>query len=339
MGLHRLGYDICVITRGAEVGDFPFEVVNVEQKSDYQSILKNKVADICFFHGWHHWVSDWAIPVFSLRYKTVLVSHGTNFNVRFDGWKGQLWWWRNRLKAWRFAPKMKQFDHYVFLSRYPDPQRMSDLLLAQKMELNNYSIIPNGVTPDFDSDTSLDFRAQFHISHRNILLCVGNFHYAKGQRELIDWFCDLDLPDTVLVLIGSRFNAFAESLIKRAGHRFNHDIFIFEQLDKESLKAAYYAAKLFLSATYTETQPLVLLDAMAAGLPFLCREVGAVPALEGGIYFKKEADFKQKLLSLLQNPAQQAALRQAGKRAINQYYNWKIIAKRYQQLIEQLLPE
>lgn len=337
IGLHQLGYDITVITRGVPQVNLPFKVVFVDEKVDYQLFLKSSEAEVIFFHGWHNWVSDWAIPVLPLIGKAILVSHGTNFNVRLGGIKGWLWWLRNRIEALRFREKMARFDHFVFLSPKLEQQRMSDMILAKKLNMSNYSIIPNGARPTFYKESPLNFRVKNNITSSKILLCVSNFQPTKGQRELVDWFMDLGLMDTALVLVGSEFNAFSDRLKKQVGEHLDKTIFLFEKLSEEELQAAYYEATVFLSATYTEVQPLMLLDAMSVGLPFLCRDVGVVSELEGGICFKSKADFKKKLQWLLKGSLLRELLGKTGKKTALKKYNWERIVRQYHNLIQNSL--
>lgn len=337
LGLHQLGYEVTVVTRTKTPDNVPFKVVAVAQKKEYQLLLKSSDAEVVFFHGWHNWASDWAIPVLPLKGKTVLVSHGTNFNVRPGGWKGALWWLRSRREAVLFPWKMSRFDHVIFLSDKLEKRRMSDVILAKKRKMTNYSVIPNGARPAFLNECSEDFRIKNEIYTPKILLCVSNFQPAKGQGELLGWFIELNLADTALVLIGSEFNAFSEQLKKQADKQLGKTVFLFEKLNEEGLLAAYRAADVFVSATHTEVQPLMLLDAMAVGLPFLCRDVGAVSELEGGVCFNTPEGFKYNLEWLLKGVLLRELLGKAAKKAVVERYNWGGIAKRYHFLIQNLL--
>jgi glycosyltransferase involved in cell wall biosynthesis len=334
LGLYQLGYKVTVVTQGEASSTLPFEVVCIKQKSDYQSFLKASDAKVIFFHGWHNWVSDWAYGAMPLKAKTVLISHGTNFNLRLEGWKGWLRWFFNQSQSVFFTRKLTRFDHLVFLSTKPDPKRMSDVILARKKELRNYSIIPNGARPAFLKECAVDFKATHAISASKMLLCVSNFQPSKGQRELLNWFIDLNLTDTALVLIGSKFNDFSEELKEQAADQLNKRIFFFEKQTEEELHSAYTAASLFLSATYTEVQPLMLLDAMAVGLPFVCRDVGVVSELNGGICFKTAEEFKENVPWLLKSPFLCQQLGILGKKAVKERYNWETTVRQYHFLIQ-----
>ena len=84
----------------------------------------------------------------------------------------------------------------------------------------------------------------------------------------------------------------------------------------EKIGLYYQVGNLFVSASQSETQGLTFVEAMAAGLPVVARNDecirGVVEDGVTGVLFDKEEDLPQKLLSLIQNPQQCQALRQAG---------------------------
>ncbi|MCU0340319.1 MAG: glycosyltransferase family 4 protein [Spirosomaceae bacterium] len=336
VGLHALGHEVYVLTRPC-VGrrEMPFEIMNFEgNKADYQAFLTSWVGDIILFHGWHTWVSDWAVPILkNIKAQKVMVSHGTTAHLRYAGLKGWARWLLQRPQAWQFERQMTDFDHFVFLSDHPDPVRMTDVVIAQKRGFQHVSYLPNGA-----SLTDYPVQHTFEKpSDKKMLLCVSNFIREKGQRELIAWFLDMQRPDAVLVLVGSEFNTFSAQLQKQAGEALNQTVFFYEQLPKQTLMDAYRVADVLVSATYTEVLPLMLLDAMAAGVPFLCRNVGAVGTLEGGEIFTQKSDFQRQLHELLTNDALRQQLGEAGKKSVQSKYNWPTITQQYDQLIQKLL--
>lgn len=337
LGLHRLGYCITVITRGKSLIKLPFEVVYVEQKLHYQQLIKESVADVIFVHGWSNWASEWLIEILPLRAKVVMISHGTNFNVRLGGWRGILWWLRQRKEAWSFGERMRLFDHHVFLSSWSDTQRMSDVVWAKKQGTAPFSVIPNGARPTFMVPPERNFLDKKGIKASRVLLCVSNYQSSKGQRELVQWFCEMKLGDTALVLIGSEFNRFSNGLKRLAGKWLNQTIFLFEKQTEAEIHAAYRSASIFVSATHTEVQPLMLLDAMAMSVPFLCRDVGVVKELPGGVCFDSKQVFQVQLRRLLADSSWQSQLGKEGYRAVQTTYNWDRVVGLYHQLICQLL--
>lgn len=337
LGLHRLGCQVTVITRGKEKIELPFNVVYVKHKIGYQQLLETSEASVIFVHSWNNWASDWVIELLPLPAKVVLVSHGTNFNVRLGGIRGLVWWLRQRRQAWHFDKKMESFDHYVFLSDVPEPQRMSDVVWVKKNKFSSYSVIPNGARPAFGTPSMRDFRLDNSFPMAQMLLCVSNYTPTKGQWELVKWFREMQLTDTVLVLIGSKFNDFSDRLKRLVGEELNKTIFLFDQQTEAQIHAAYCAADVFVTATHTEVQPLMLLDAMVVGVPFLSREVGVVSSLAGGMCFQDKTTFQSQLRLLLEDDTLRKRLGEEGKDATENTHHWDIIALKYHQLVCSLL--
>ena len=352
IGMHLLGYDVTVVTRSFPRSyKLPFKVITYPVPSRrfprlfqhkaakaYQRFLLDSDFDVLFFHCWETWVSELAIPLLGqIKGKTVLISHGTTTHLRYPGFKGWLRWLLHRPAAWGFSKKLTCFDHYVFLSNQSDKQRMWDVMEAKRLGITNFTIIPNGAHPAFSDPATVDFRAKYNIQSTHLLLCVGNFIREKGQLELLQWFSELSLEDTALVLIGSRFNAYSATLKRAIGTQRHKTVYLLEQLPTKEIRAAYDAATLFVSATYTEVQPLVLIDAMAVGLPFLCRKTGTVPAMDGGICFQSKKEFQAKLQWLLRNPLILKSLSNKGKLAVQQTYHWEIPLQSHHKLIQKLI--
>ncbi len=59
-----------------------------------------------------------------------------------------------------------------------------------------------------------------------------------------------------------------------------------EKQARDSIRAAYRAADCVVLSSRRETQPLVLLDSMAAGKPFITTDVGCVRDFSGGLVVK-----------------------------------------------------
>jgi glycosyltransferase involved in cell wall biosynthesis len=98
-------------------------------------------------------------------------------------------------------------------------------------------------------------------SREQIALFVGGWSYRKGC-EL--WAGVLDrLPDLRLIHVGGRGDApFPES------HRFTH----VDPVDQKELQKYYAQAHLFVLASREEGLSLVLIQALACGLPLVCSD-------------------------------------------------------------------
>ena len=205
---------------------------------------------------------------------------------------------------------MRRFDQLVFLSRCRNFGRFLDHRLARLAGFKKFSIIPNGAhVREFNDETLPDFRAEFGIGSGPLLLCVANYCDRKNQVMALRAFRRAQLDGATLVLIGSELNDYAKALqqldaeLQRtcpAGR-----VLMLEKLSRTQTCAAFRAADLFVLSARAETQPIVLLEAMASRTPWLSTDVGCVAELPGGIVAHSEDDMAGKMNALAadSNPA------------------------------------
>lgn len=174
------------------------------------------------------------------------------------------------------------------------------------------AIIPTGVTiPEREENSGQAFREKYGVpSNRPVLLHVGRVAFEKNIAFLLDVFCEVQkkLPEAVLVIAGE--GPAKKSLQKKAVQLgIDDSVYFVGYLDRDTeLHQCYAAGDVFVFASRTETQGLVLLEAMAMGLTvvstaemgtwdILMAEKGAVIATED------TTDFSSTLVSLLNDKA------------------------------------
>lgn len=355
-GLREAGYAVEIVTspdarrQGAEYDGFPVTEFAIRGNGRlgnpfrgeiraYQEFLKKYGGDAVLLHAWQSWPVELAIPVLgAMTARTVLVSHGTSYNWREPGLRGWLRWLSYRPYAASFAPKMRQFDRYVFLTDQADTVRFTDKKYLDEAGLPTGRVIPNGASPALLSKPAAveSFREKYGVPAGKLVLCVSNYQPAKGQRELLRAFRAAALPEARLVLVGSRFNDFSELLQREAGTDLGETIFLLENLSQPGLQQAYREADLFATATHTEAQPLMLLDAMATETAFLAPPVGCIASLPGGLTFRNEAELTRLLGDLLRDDNRRQALAREGRRAVETTYNWPAAIAAYDRLLQEL---
>jgi glycosyltransferase involved in cell wall biosynthesis len=112
------------------------------------------------------------------------------------------------------------------------------------------------------------------------------------------------------------------------------DNYLTKQTDRQTLIGAYQQADVFVMPSEIEAAPVVLLEAMAAGLPWVSFEVGNVAELSGGIVVQNEAQMREAILTLQHSPTLRQQLSAAGRAQAVERYDWKQVAKQYQQLYQ-----
>jgi glycosyltransferase involved in cell wall biosynthesis len=309
----------------------------------YQEFIRNWDGDIILCHCWNSWPTDLAVPMFrSTRVKRVLVSHGFGTHrypqlVRFP--RGLVTWCAWRPYVWRAVRVMRQFDRVVFLSDMVNRIVYYDHWLAKKHRLENNCVIPTGVHADKFMEELPDFRAKFGIGDRRMVLCLSNYDPLKNQLMAVKAFIEAGVPGSVLVVVGKNFNEYTELLRAwcRKAKEENRVMFL-EKLDEHLVRAAYRAADLFVCPSLWESGPLVLLEAMAAGTPFVSVDVGFASQLGGGVVVANQAAMTNAIRDLLNDEPLRRKLGQLGRAECARSYNWKTIMPKYDRLLQSLGP-
>ncbi len=197
------------------------------------------------------------------------------------------------------------------------------------------SVIPTGLDlRHFSGGDGARFRAALEIDRgiavdRPLLLYVGRVAHEKNIDFLLETMRDIRRarPDAVLLVTGE---GPAETHLHRLADRLGiGDSVIFTgYLDrKTTLLDCYAAADVFVFASHTETQGLVLLEAMAMGLPVVAHSImGTSEVLrdgEGALIARTgdHADFAAKVLRILDDAALHQQLRQRGRAYAAQWSN------------------
>jgi glycosyltransferase involved in cell wall biosynthesis len=169
-------------------------------------------------------------------------------------------------------------------------------------------VLPTGIVLDqFKAGNENRFRQKYGLKTEKILLFVGRVGYEKNISFLVRAL-KLILKkekNVVLAIVGDGVaRKSLELLAKSQGLK---DKIIFTGfLDKQDLADAYAASAIFTFASLTDTQGIVLLEAMSAGKPAIAIKAhGVIDVLgneNGGFLVKNNlADFSEKVLKLLKN--------------------------------------
>ncbi len=207
-------------------------------------------------------------------------------------------------------------------------------------------VIPTGLQAhSFAPADGAAFRAKYGIAPRRpMLLYVGRVAFEKNIDFLLRMVNELrkKQPDVLLVVAGEGpAEASLHELSKSLGLQDN--IRFIGYLDRNTeLNGCYKAADVFVFSSKSETQGLVLIEAMAQGVPVVAiAELGTKSILIEGegamIAPEDEVTFADKALSLLADTDKRVALGEAARNYASQRWTARIQAERmagfYQQVI------
>ena len=189
-------------------------------------------------------------------------------------------------------------------------------------------IIPTGVNPtDLQGGDGVAFRHRREIStEQPLVLYVGRLAFEKKIDFLLQVIRQVrtQVPNVLLVIAGDGpAREHLERLVARLDIRDNVR-FVGYLARHGELRDAYRAADAFAFASDTETQGLVLLEAMASGLPIVSTaELGTWDILQAGqgalVAQRDVTDFSSKLTQLLQDTTLRDRLSKEGRAYAQQW--------------------
>lgn len=191
--------------------------------------------------------------------------------------------------------------------------QVNDFKKHYKTESSRFHILPPGIYPDRKYSSQIPnsrklYREQNGISERqHLLLQVGSDFSRKGVDRSIHAVAALPkevLANTLLFVIGQDKAAKFESMAKKYGISDHVKIFA----GRNDIAELMAAADLLLHPAYQEAAGIVLVEAIAAGLPVITTSVcGYAPYID-----------KAKCGIVIPEPYQQSTFNEALKKALIQ---------------------
>ena len=282
--------------------------------ASYEQFLAGGSFDVVLLNAWQTWSTDVALRgLHRISGRVLIFSNCVSTNLMFSRQpiRSLL-----RYLAWRpywmkMARRMGQLDGLIFVSEEGCDSRFDDLEMAKRIGLT-YSVIQNPL-----SEKTVDF-FESHSGgiERDQLLSVGSYHWSKGHDFVLHSYAGSNAKNRIkLKIIGQKFTSYTDKLRRLAESlQISGDYLSFhENVQVEELMNEYAKAILFVYGSHTECQPLVLVDAMAAGTPFVSRASGCIPFLTGGLAVRREAEAITAINHLLDDGEEWSRLSLAGR--------------------------
>jgi 1,2-diacylglycerol 3-alpha-glucosyltransferase len=220
-------------------------------------------------------------------------------------------------------------------------RQMADALRAYGVR-TPIEVLPTGLPPGcFAPGNGARFRADRGIApQRPMALFVGRVAHEKNIDFLIRMAVELRtlVPDVLLVIAGEGpAESHIHKLVAEAG--LNDHVQFVGYMDRATtLLDCYRAADIFVFASRTETQGLVLLEAMAQGTPVVSTAVmgtaDVLHGVQGGIVVPEDVkEFAAAAASVLRDPAKREYL-SAHARDDAARWSSKVMADRLVRLYE-----
>lgn len=310
---------------------------------EFKNFLMESDPDVLICHCWDMWPTTLAQKVFGrLRAKKVLVSHGYTTHLWQKGprfpWGFGYWAAAQYLSA-QLPWTMRLYDRVVVLSPTPDCNRFFDHFVARMTGYRGLRVIPNGTEPEAIRAAPTDFRQRHGLPEGFLFLSVANYSARKNQEMALRAFRKLVSAPATLCFIGSEFNEYSKhvktlDVAENRGDTPNKVVFL-EKLLRADILSAYASCDAFVLSAHAETQPIVLLESMAAGKPFISTDTGCVRDLPGGLVVQDVAEMTAAMASLISDNPMRTRLGAAGGAAVDATYTWeKVMDAHHEMLLE-----
>lgn len=241
----------------------------------------------------------------------------------------------------------KKWGHLMVasLSRWVIRQTAGVIAPTEKVQtlLNRYGInhnihvVPTGIDiAQFSkfpsSQRCLEIKKQLGIPYGNrILLYVGRLAKEKNLEELLQYYAKCNIPEMTFLIVGDGpYRDILEHLSLELGIR--NSVQFTGMIPPEHVKDYYHLGDLFISASASETQGLTYIEALASGLPALCRKDKCLDGviLNGcnGWQYEDENDFFEKLTSFFADTKIQKNMKINAARLAHQIFSSATFAEK-----------
>ncbi len=164
-----------------------------------------------------------------------------------------------KVRKWRYSNILKRAQAIIVHSEY----------MNKKIPHSNIFLIRLAINPN-------DYLGSPVQRDKNLILFIGRDYFRKGLLTLIRALPLVlkEIPGARVIVIGP------EPLHSRLAAKFlsrNLPIEFINGLSQKDIKEYLYRANVFVLPSEIEASGIVLLEAMAAGLPIVATDVGGIP--------------------------------------------------------------
>jgi L-malate glycosyltransferase len=190
-------------------------------------------------------------------------------------------------------------------------------------------VIPNGVDVGEFPPAAFPHRESGRNPFR--LVCIGNHYWVKGHDRLLRLLPRIG-NEVEIRMVGGRPAKWYQDCSKlcAAAARGYSGLTLIDGSKRGNVLASLAWADALVLPSRVEAFPLVVLEALAAGRPYVSWDVGAVKEIPGGLLVSNAAGFRHAVRTLTEDDRLYAALVDEGREAVRQRYDWDQIVDQYE---------
>ena len=350
--LSKLGYQVSVLTSTTDTQNehsregihlFSYPTLNILERVGlpypvplfkayriFTDVIRK--CDLVHVHG-HPYISSYMACKIAKKHKKPLILTQHNTFIDFQSWLNIL----EHLNDWCVGSTvLKDADRVITVSR-----KTMEYVLKLGAGKSKTSVMYNGVDQNFFYPMNKEkSRDKLGLpENKMLILTVRRLVYKNGLDTLIKSASLLarDFPNLLFIVIGNGPDRkFIANRIRQLG--VNENVRLAGFVPEELLPLYYNAADYFvIPSSSGEGLPLVLLEAMACGLPVIATTVGGTPEIikdmvNGALVPPRNQEaLAQAISKLLSLKKESQAIRIENRKTVEANLNWD---KNVRQLIE-----
>ncbi|MDO5671595.1 MAG: glycosyltransferase family 4 protein [Actinomycetaceae bacterium] len=215
-------------------------------------------------------------------------------------------------------------------------QKISDLLGEYRVAAPIH-VIPTGIDLSSfaqaaeDNAGALQLRKELELPDKNtILVYLGRLAKEKNLDEIFTLLAGLKRPDVTLVVVGDGpYRETLEQHVRKLG--LESQVLFTGAVTRQAVPQYYALADVFVSGSQSETQGLTYCEAMAAGLPLLCKKDAVLDEMiidgVNGWQYTKPEEFGQYLEQITSSEEIIEGYRQESRRIALGNYSMEAFAE------------
>lgn len=285
--------------------------------------------DVIHIHGHGRFTSNWTLKFLKNKKPMIYTAHGF-FHSKRDGMIKKIY---NRLFG-------KRLNNAEFCTALTELEKKAYLKLG--VSEDKIKIIPNWV--DLGANKPLKVLKKKVISSLGInpnlktLLYVGRIHESKGLSYILDAIKDIQINFLIVGKDGGYMSRLKKEIIRLGlGNR----VVVVGAVKDRKLREIYSSSDFFILFSEWEGFGIVIIEAMAYGLPVIVSNRGALPYIvcdgENGLVvpFRDISKLSEKIRRYLNEPSFAEKISSAEKKFVKDYDTRKIV-KKYEELYEKV---
>jgi glycosyltransferase involved in cell wall biosynthesis len=239
---------------------------------------------------------------------------------------------------------LKNIDHVYFNSTYTQ-EKCLELVTPKRYSVARPTVNMEKFKPGLNTDI---LRQKYHLDkNTKVIISVGLLVEKKGFNYLIEAMKEINQHHKAILIIageGTERKKLEQQVEKRG---LKDKVFLPGQIDGKEMPLYFNMGDMFVlpsiydSKGETETFGVVILEAMACGLPVISTRVGGIPDALGdaGILIKEKdsSQIAKEVIKLLDDPKRREILGDKSLKRVKENFSWEKIApefiKNYQEVI------